>query len=88
MVVTKTAAAAMRCSNDDIMAKSTCIAARASGNRKQRTGINDTGCGEDATYGNDSGRANVTMRGAQRGQRRPRTKGDNAGATPATTTTA
>ncbi len=65
MVMTKTVAAAVRCSNDDIVAKGMCIAARASGNRKRRMGINNTGYGEDATYGNDGGRANVTTRGAQ-----------------------
>jgi hypothetical protein len=65
MVVTKTAAAAVRRSDDDVMAKGTCIAARASGDRKRRTSIDDTGYGEDATYGNDGGRANVTTRGAQ-----------------------
>ncbi len=65
MVVTKTAAAAMRCSNNNIVAKGTCIATRASGNRKQRRGVDNTGYGEDATYGNDGGRENATMRGAR-----------------------
>jgi hypothetical protein len=65
MVVTKTAAAAVRCSNEDIVAKGTCIAARVSGNRKRRTGANNTGYGNDATYGNDGRRANVTPRDPQ-----------------------
>jgi hypothetical protein len=65
MVVTKTAAAAVRHSDDDAVAKGTCIAARTSGDRKRRTGIDDTGYGEDATYGDDGGRANATTRGAQ-----------------------
>jgi hypothetical protein len=64
MVVTKTAAAALRCSDNDVMAKGTCIAARASGDRKQRTGVDATGYGKDATYGKDGGRANATTRGA------------------------
>jgi hypothetical protein len=65
MVVTKTAAAAVRCSDDDVVEKGTRIAARASGDRKRRTGIEDTGYGKDATYGNDGGRANATTRGAR-----------------------
>ena len=63
MVVTKMAAAAMRCSNDNVVAKGTCIVARASGDRKQMRGVDDTGYGKDATYGNDGGRANATTRG-------------------------
>ncbi len=55
----------MRHSDDDAVAKGTCIAARTSGDRKRRTGIDDTGYGEDATYGDDGGRANATTRGAQ-----------------------
>jgi hypothetical protein len=43
MVVTETAAAAVRHSNNDIVTKGTCIAARVSGSRKLRTGVNDTG---------------------------------------------
>ncbi len=62
--MTETAAAAMRCSNNNIMAKGTCIAARVSGNRKWRAGVEDTGYGKDATYGDDGGRANATTRGA------------------------
>jgi hypothetical protein len=58
-------AIAMRCSGNDIMAKGTCIAAKVSGNRKQRMGIDDTGYGKDAKYGNDSGRANITTRGTR-----------------------
>ncbi len=65
MVVTEMAAAAVRCSNNDIVAKGTCIVARASGDRKRRTGVDDAGYGKDATYGNDGGRANATTRGAQ-----------------------
>jgi hypothetical protein len=64
MVVTKMVAAAVRRSDNDVVAKGTCIAARASGDRKQRTGIDDTRYGKDATYGNDGGRANTTTRGA------------------------
>jgi hypothetical protein len=45
--------------------KGTCIAVRASGGRKQRTGVNDTGYGEDSMCGNDSGKANATVRGTQ-----------------------
>jgi hypothetical protein len=65
MVMTKTAAAAMRRSNDDVLAKGTCIATRASGDRKRRMGIDDTKYGKDATYGNDGGRVNATTRGAR-----------------------
>ncbi len=65
MVVTKTAAAAVRRSDNNVVAKGTCIAVRASGDRKQRTGVDDTGYGEDAMYVNDGGRANATRRGAQ-----------------------
>ena len=65
MVVTKTAAAAVRRSDDNIMAKGTCIAARASGDRKQRTGVDNTGYGKDTTDSNDSGRANATTRGTR-----------------------
>ncbi len=39
-----------------------CIAARVSGDRKWRTGINNTGYGKDATYGDDGARANTTTR--------------------------
>jgi hypothetical protein len=63
--MTKTAAAAMRHSNNDVVAKGTCIAARASGDRKWRTGIDNTGYGKDATYGNDGGRVIATTRGVQ-----------------------
>jgi hypothetical protein len=65
MVMTETAAAAVRRSNNDVVAKGTCIAARASCDGKWRTGIDNTGYGKDATYGNDGGRANATTRGAQ-----------------------
>jgi hypothetical protein len=65
MVVTKTAAAAVRCSNNAVVAKGICIAARASGNRKRKTGIDDTRYGKDAMYDNDGGRVNTTTRGAQ-----------------------
>jgi hypothetical protein len=65
MVVTKMAAAPVRRSNNDVVAKGTCIAARVSGNRKQRMGIDDTGYGKDATYSNDGGRANTNTRGAR-----------------------
>jgi hypothetical protein len=51
-------------------------------------GIDNTGYGEDTTYGNDGGRSNATTRGPRWGQRRPRTKGNNASATPATTSAA
>jgi hypothetical protein len=64
MVMTKTAAAAVRRFDDNVVAKGTCIAARASGDRKQRTGVDDTKYGKDAMYGNDSERANATTRGA------------------------
>ncbi len=60
--MTETAAAAVRCSNDDVVAKGTCIAARASGDRKRRTGIDDTGYGKDPMNGNDGGRATNTTR--------------------------
>ncbi len=65
MVVTETAAAAMRCSSNNVVAKGTCIAARASGDRKQRTGVDNTGYGKDTTDSNDSGRANATTRGTR-----------------------
>jgi hypothetical protein len=64
MVVTKMAAAAMRRSDDNVVAKGMCIAARASGNRKWRMGVNNTGYRENAMYSNDGRRANVTTRGA------------------------
>ncbi len=65
MVVTEMAAAAVRRSKDNVVAKGTCIAAWASGNRKRRTGVDDTGYGKDTTYGNNSGRVNTTTRGTQ-----------------------
>ncbi len=64
MVMTEMAAAAVRCSNNNVVAKGACIAGRASGDRKWRTGIDNTGYGKDAMYGNDGGRANATTRGA------------------------
>jgi hypothetical protein len=65
MVVTKMATAAVRRSDNNIVENGTRISARTSGNRKRRTGVNNTRYGEDATYGNDGRRANVTTRGAQ-----------------------
>ncbi len=65
MVMTETAAAAVRRSNDDVVVKSTCIAARASGDRKRRTGVDDTGYSKDAMNGNDGGRATTTTRCVQ-----------------------
>ncbi len=64
VVMIKTAAAAVRRSENDVVAKGTCIAARASGDRKWRTGVDDTRYGKDATYGNGGGRVNATTRGA------------------------
>ena len=63
--MTKMAAAAVRRSDDNIIAKGMCIAARASGDRKWRMSIDNTGYGENTTYGNDGGRANATTRGAR-----------------------
>jgi hypothetical protein len=63
--MTKTAAAAVRHSDNDVVAKGRCIATRASGDRKRRTGIDNTGYGKDTTYGNDGGRANATTRSVQ-----------------------
>ena len=65
MVMTTMAAAAVRRSDDDVVEKGMCIAARASGDRKRRTGVDDTGYSKDTMYGNDSGRVNATMRGAR-----------------------
>jgi hypothetical protein len=83
MAMTKTVAAAVRRSNEDVVAKSACIAARASGNRKQRTGIDDTGYGKDATYGHGGGGQTPWQRVCNEGK-----EGNNTGAMPATTTTA
>jgi hypothetical protein len=65
MVMTETAAAAIRCSDDNVMVKGTCIAVRVPGNRKQRTCVDNIRYGKEATYGNDGGRVNATTRGAQ-----------------------
>ncbi len=65
MVVTETAAAAVRHSDNDVVAKDMCVSARTSGDRKRRTGIDDTRYGEDATYGNDGGRVNATTKGTR-----------------------
>ncbi len=56
-------ATTMRCSDNDIVSKGTCIAAKVSGNKKPRTGVDDTGYGKDAKHGNDSRRENITTRG-------------------------
>jgi hypothetical protein len=65
MVMTKMAAAAVRRSNDNVVAKGMCIAARVSGNRKRRMGVDGTGYNENTTYGNDGGKANATTRGGR-----------------------
>ncbi len=65
MVVTKTVAAAVRRSDNDVVAKCTCIAARVSGDRKWRTGVDNTGYGKDAMYSNDNRRADAITRGTR-----------------------
>ncbi len=83
MAVTKMAAAGVRRSDNNVMAKGMCFAARASGNRKRRLGTNDTGYGKDATYGDDGKRVNASARAHDEGK-----ESNNAGTTPATRTTA
>ncbi len=81
--MTKTAAASVRRSDNNVVAKDVCFAARASGNRKRRPGVDDAGYGKDATYGNDGKRVNAFTRVHDEGK-----ESNNAGAMPARTMTA
>ncbi len=82
MAVIKTAAACVRCPDNNVVAKGVCFAARASGNRKRRPGVDNAGYGKNATYGNDGKRVNTSARAHNEGK-----ESNNVGKMPAMTTT-
>ncbi len=82
LAVTKMAAVGVRCPDNNVVAKGVCFAARVSGDRKWKLGVDDAGYGKDATYGDDGKRVNASAKAQDKGK-----ESNNAGATPAMTTT-